>query len=392
MTLHFSLSHSLQNNLSFSIRQALTILQMPQQELCEWLEEELTKNPLLKASFKSPSFSSIPVEQIEKKPSLHEHLQEQIYQAISCEKKRKIALELLDSLDEKGYLSTTFKDLEIESVLPILQTLHPPGIFARNLQECLLLQLPKESIAYQVIRDFFPELQQKKLQKIKNALKIESLKPVLEMLKKVSMRPRDSFSPSYTQPIIADLAITKEENRWAIEIKEDYLPTIYLEELPKNFALSKEEKKVISSWKKSGKELLFAIQKRKELLQKITAFLVKKQMAYLEGQKELLPLSLEDLKKEFSLSKSTLSRALSQKYAETPRGLIPLKSLITSFVTQSKAQKLLLDLIAKEDRKKPLSDQEIMTELQKSGIEIARRTVVKYRKNLKIPSASLRKD
>lgn len=392
MALDFSLTSSLQNRLSLSIRQSLHILQMPQEELSLWLEEELIKNPLLKA-LPPPSFhSSIPIDQIEVKPSLHEHLLQQIYEAIPCEKKRAVAIELLAYLDEKGYLMEVPKELEISSLLPILQSLHPPGIFARNLQECLLLQLPKESIAYQLIRDFFLELQEKKLQKIQKALNLTSLKPILATLKKLTTRPAASFAPSYSQPIITDLKITKRENLWAIEIKEDYLPTIYLEELPKELKLSKEEKKIISSWKKSGKELLFAIEKRKELLQKITAFFVKKQAAYLEGKEGLAPLSLEDLKQEFSLSLSTLSRALSQKYVETPKGILPLKAFLSSSITQSEGQKILLELIKKENPKKPLSDQELMEMLQKKGIPIARRTVTKYRKKLKIPSASLRKD
>lgn len=369
------------------------MLQMPQHELAQWLLSEIEKNPLLELDIPS---SSAPyrkdIGELEALPTLHNLLVNQIEESFPDPKGKMLALSLLEHLDERGYLFPCPKDIPLDSILPILQSFHPPGIFARDLRECLLLQLPSDLPAYQIVNLCFQELLQGKFETIKKKTGISDLTAAIQTLARLPLRPADLFRKEHTQLAVADLSISKVEETWIVETIEDELPKIHFRtDYLALSSASKKEMQSLRSWIASGKWLLRSLKRRKLLLLEIGAFLARKQAAYLDQKGPLRPLILEELARHLHVHTSTLSRALSGKYAQTPRGLLPLNSLLSTDPNAEHAKHLLKQLIAKEDKARPLTDAIITKRLQESGLRLARRTVAKYRKNLKIGSASLRK-
>ena len=379
--------------LTFSMRQALHMLQMPQHELAQWLLSEIEKNPLLELDIPS---SSAPyrkdIAELEAPPTLHNLLLNQIEESFPNPKDKMLALSLLEHLDERGYLFPCPKDIPLDPVLPILQSFHPPGIFARDLRECLLLQIQPDSPAYQIVNLCFHELLHGKFETIKKKTGISDLTTAIQMLSRLTLRPADLFKKEHAQLAIADLSISKVEETWIVEAIEDELPKIHFRtDYLSLVCNSSKEMRSLRSWSASGKWLLRSLKRRKLLLLEIGAFLARKQAAYLDQKGPLRPLILEELAQHLHVHASTLSRALSGKYAQTPRGLLPLNSLLSTDPQAEHAKQLLRQLIAKEDKTRPLTDAIITKQLQESGLTLARRTVAKYRKNLRIGSASLRK-
>jgi RNA polymerase sigma-54 factor len=299
----------------------------------------------------------------------------------------KKALELLGQLDERGYLASPCAD---SPILSVLQSLDPPGIFARDLKECLLLQLPPHSLAYKIVDLCFHDLLHSRFKSIEKKMKITDLSSAIQSLAKLHFRPADLFQHECNPPIIADLSICQIGKTWIVESKDEELPKFHLRE--DYLALSPQsadEKIALRKWIASGKGLLRSLKRRRSILLEIGVFLVRKQAAYLSGRGPLQPLSMKELAEEVHLHESTLSRALADKYASTPRGILPLRSLVSSPAESAKSA--LQKLIEKEDRKSPLTDAELVAQLQTAGTKLSRRTVAKYRAELKIAPVSCRR-
>lgn len=378
--------------IAFSLRQALEMLQMPQQELGIWLLSEIERNPLLELTRSSLPTYAKDAEQIEAPRTLHDHLMSQIRERCPLPAERELAIRLLDHLDERGYLSSCPEEIPLDTLLPILQSFDPPGIFARDLRECLLLQLPPDSPAYGIVSHYFKDLLHGRFETIKKKTGLTDLAPAIQALSRLTLRPADLFRKEMTVCAIADLSISKIGRTWLIETREDELPKLsiradYLALCPE----SPEEKRSLRSWTASAKWLFRSLKRRRLLLLEIGAFLVRKQAAYLEQKGSLEPLTLQELSQHLGLHESTLSRALFGKHALTPRGLLPLRALLSSSPIADGAKQALQKLIAQEDKKNPLNDAEIVEQLKETGLTLARRTVAKYRKNLKIAPASRRK-
>ncbi len=378
--------------IAFSLRQALEILQMPQQELGQWLLSEIVRNPLLELNRSSQPTYAKDAAQIEAPRTLHDHLMSQIRERCPLPAERNLAIHLLEHLDERGYLSPCPEEVPLDTLLPILQSFDPPGIFARDLRECLLLQLQPETPAYGIVSRCFKDLLHGRFETIKKKTGLSDLAPAIQALSRLTLRPADLFKKEVAAPAIADLSISKIGRTWIVETREDELPELsiradYLALCPE----SPEEKRSLRSWIASAKWLLRSLKRRRLVLLEIGAFLVRKQAAYLEQKGSLQPLTLQELSQHLRLHESTLSRALSGKHALTPRGFLPLRALLSSAPVADGAKQALQKLIAQEDKQNPLNDAEIVARLKETGLTLARRTIAKYRKNLKIGSASRRK-
>ncbi len=372
--------------MTFALRQALEILQMPHLDLAQWLQGEIEKNPLLemdRAKAKVPFVGDFaaPV-------TLHEHLSSEIRDHFSDPSDRKKAFELMHLLDEKGFLPM---EVENSSVLSTLQSFDPPGIFARSLQESLLLQLKAKklthTLAYTLIDQCYEDLLHGRFSLLKKRLKTSELKGAIEILARLTFRPSAAFKEEIATPIIPDISIERTKDGWIIEVNEEHMPRVYMEEK----YLSLQEEETLRVFKTQAKWLFRSLDRRRKLLRAIARILLCKQAQFLDQKGPLTPFTVKELAEKLEIHESTVSRALFGKYMATPRGILPFKALLTSDAESKNAKELLEKLIASENKNSPLTDDELASALKKQGFRVARRTIAKYRSKLKIGSAAQRK-
>jgi RNA polymerase sigma-54 factor len=379
--------------MTYALRQSLEILQMTQLELAQWLRGEIEKNPLLELNHEKGArrFET----ELESTPTLYEHIQKQIRETFSLERETHIAEELANQLDERGFISSV--EERHQPVLSILQTFDPPGIFARNLQESLLLQLKakgkENSLPYQIVSHCFEDLLHGRYGAIRKKLNVSDLSSAISELSLLAFRPAHVFSHEPTVPILPDLAIAQIEGGWTIELIEDELPQFQMNE---NYETvdpeTHEELETMRDYKTSAKWVLRSLNRRRKLLRTLGKILVCKQAKFLSQKGPISQLTIQELTEKLGVHESTLSRALAGKYVATPRGIIPLRSLITSSPETENARLLLEKLVKGENKKEPLTDEQLAKELKAKGYKVARRTISKYRGQLKIGSASQRKN
>jgi RNA polymerase sigma-54 factor len=384
------------------MQQSLRILQLSQLELGALIAEEIEKNPLLEIESErfpcnsnsqkyDPSFPDI----IDA-PSLDEHVVRQIRQVFNSSHDQAKAEELAGQLDEKGFLSGPLT-AEQEQLLPVLQTLSPSGIFARSCQEGFIIQLEhlglKGSIAHTLVTNCYEDLLQKRFGKIEKKIPCSTsqLTKAIHMLSRLSMRPAATFRPVPCQPLYPDLQVIKVNKKWMLSPIEDALPKFRIQTDYQHLkGLPKEQKQILNGFRSSAKWLEQSIERRRELLFQLASYLIKCQTAYLNNEGPLTTISPAELATIFGVHESTISRALADKYIESPLGIIPLNSLISTLGTDP-AKQLLQRLILQENKQNPLTDDQLAAMLKKLGYSVARRTVAKYRLLCKIRSAKTRK-
>ncbi len=395
-----SLSPQKRLTMTFHLQKALRLLQMSQVELKMFLQEELEKNPFLEEI--APPISNISLEEIPYQESIYSKIITQITENFSEKSDQEIAKILLEHLNEKGFLSISLEEIQnehsialekITSILNTMQTFHPPGIFARNLQESLLLQLKalkmENTSAYHIAKHFFSDLLHGRYKKIQKESNIDHVKEAIHILSKLRLHPMEEESLSH--PVIEDFTLTQENEHWDYFLNESILPKISLQTHFETIELkTPEEKELVQHWTDSAKWLLRSLKKRRQLLMKIVFYILKYQIGYLLGNDPLKPLTLQEAASHLQVHESTVSRAISHKYIKTPKGLISIRSLFTLFPSTQTAKQVLEEIIRQENKEKPFKDQDLVIELQKKGIQIARRTVAKYRKELKIQPMALR--
>lgn len=380
--------------MTFALRQALEILQMPQLDLGQWLMDEIERNPLLELdSIRSKKRFE---EELPSPITLHEHLLTQIRENFLSRKDQLIAEEFLEHLDEKGFFTGSLEMSSNFEILSVLQTFDPPGIFARNLQEALLLQLRAkgkgETLAFNLVQNCFNDLLHGRYEIIKKRLKVADLSFAMNDLARLSLRPAHAFKKEPTYPIYPDLQIHKIEGGWTFELIEDELPQFHIQTQYFDLKIeSEQEKESLRLFKTQAKWIVRSLNRRRKLLREIGCILVRKQAAFLDQRGSLTPLSMKEVAEKLEIHESTLSRALAGKYASTPRGIIPLRSLFSADPAAENARMTLEQLIRSEDKKKPYTDDQLVKALENKGFKVARRTVAKYRSQLKLGSASQRK-
>jgi len=354
------------------------------------------------------------------KQSFAEYLMSQLRLATEDEQTRRIGEYIIGSLDDSGYLTCSLKEVadtfsveepEVERVLKIIQTFDPIGVGARDLKECLLIQLEAkgllDSLAARIVRDHFEEFKQKKYLDLSKALKAP-LKDIQDQAHVIgSLNPKPGLDILADEPkyVIPDLIVDLVGDRYIVTLNDRNVPRLrisqsYRDELQQNVELNDEAKEFIQGRLKNAKWLIQTIEQRRRTMIKVMEAIVEEQREFFEkGAASLRPLTLQQVASKIGMHESTVSRVTTNKYVQTPRGVYELKYFFSSSlstedgeeVSAKSAKMKIKAIIAKEDTRRPLSDQKIADILKKDGLIIARRTVAKYREQLNILPARHRK-
>lgn len=364
----------------------------------------------------APSYENF----VASKTSLSDHLAWQWQMTDINEEELRIGLEIIGNLSPDGYLKSSMEELaestcttpeDVEKVLAKVQDLDPTGVAARDLGECLMLQLKylglENSLAARVVAHHLPDLEKKNYQRIARALKVskEAVFAAERMILTLEPRPGRQFSSEEPQYISPDVFVYKMAEDYIIVLNEDGLPKLkvsqhYKDLLSADAGSSSQTKDYIQGKLRSAMWLIRSIHQRQRTIYRVTESIVRFQREFLDkGVEYLRPLVLRDVAEDVELHESTISRVTTNKYVHTPQGLFELKyffdSPINRFQGESLAsesvKKRIKQIITAEDPQKPLSDQRIVEILRGANIDIARRTVAKYREMLGIASSSKRK-
>lgn len=435
-----------------SMQQSIGLLLLPILELNTTITQELEENPLLEIKGEeteewpsslekdfiriSDTFNQnfsygqnftdddileeIP---IEKKISLEDKLLRQLKTELSGPLEIKIGEFVIGNLDENGYLKVTCEEISlmsgvddmdlIEKVIKIIQFFDPVGVGSRDIKECLLTQIEfkhnsNNSLARKIINDHLKELGNKKFNKIAKKLNVHvaEVKNALKIIASLEPKPARNYRPImpniYIKP---DITIKKDaENSYQIDINYKGLPRLQINPLYKRMLhknnLNDDEKNFIREKIKNAINFIKSIEQRGQTIQKIAEYILEKQKKFFEnGHLELIPMTLKDVATALNRNESTISRAITNKYVDTPKGTLPIKFFFSQKVSENgiypvssrSVKEELKALINAEPPSSPLSDQDIQKYFQKKGTHLARRTINKYRQAMHILPSYLRK-
>lgn len=415
-----------QLNLSQSLQQSLLILQLDVIDLTKYLEERSMDNPLIEVksnldSLMSSSAESRTSQIADKNESLFHYVLEQIQLTMRPTKLRKIVLGLVAYLDSSGYLltsdqelKTTLKtdDTQFKDALELLQQLDPPGIGARSLQECLVLQAERDAekiakMAVMFLKEHFEAILANKWQSVATTLQISpsDLAKIQRYIRNLLPTPSTNFVPDKTPYIYPELSVERNGNHLSLTLLNNGQPSInFAQEIYQRLVQTNDQRTraFLSEKKQEYISIRQAIVNRKQTLFRISEIIVAHQYAYLtKKQTYLEPLLLRDIAQQLQINESTVSRAIKDKYIQTPVGIFALRHFLSKrsnlhqyehSASSDQVLKLLKDLISHENPSHPLSDEKIVEILQnKSNIQVARRTIAKYRQKAGIANARQRK-
>jgi len=363
-------------------------------------------------------------------PPLLEQLHEQLTLSELQGEDVEIADFIIGNIDDRGYLACSAEEIaeamghevaEVERVLAVVQAFEPPGIGARDLRECLMIQLSQRDeagrdLAFQIVRDHMEDLTKRRFSRITRALSIpnEELRVAMDLIEKLQPSPGTASTSDYNglltldtevPYVTPDLIVEKVAEDWVVSLTDGNLPSLRINasyaKLLKDGRGSKDEIRTYVSKKlNDARWLINAINQRRSTMLKVANYLVRAQMDWFEqGPAFLRPMVLQDVADAVSMHVSTISRVSNGKYMQTPHGVFELKYFFDSRVHRDDGEDVsarsvkerITELIGAEDKAKPLSDQEIADVLGKEGLQIARRTVAKYRDQLGINSQRYRK-
>jgi RNA polymerase sigma-54 factor len=398
------------------LKKSIDLLQLSRLEIINKISKELDENPFLKKDQGNLSTTNLVdmdlLENLPNELTLQNHLETQLEDIRLSDSEKRIALVIIQSLEENGLLQIDLDDLEdlmeheystqqIKNVLiNIVQTLEPSGIGARNFKETIYIQLEKRGVSadeLEIANQILFNPQFSSFENAKNDLIMQfsenSIDVVLEKIKQCDLSPGLEFEPiNLIQPDLE--VIPSNDKSLDVQFKLDNFPLISLDKELEELVKDKKNKANKELKEKMGdaKWLIRAINKRNETVQNVGTLICKIQANFLlDKSPELKPITNIELAKELKISPSTVSRILRSKYIQTPKGAVSMKSLLASSV--SKTRKVtpmqLMEEIQKivKDEPKKLSDQKISDILNKRGFNLARRTISKYRKKISIPSS-----
>ncbi len=355
-------------------------------------------------------------------PSLTDILMEQLHLTTTDPEVLRAGEEIIGNIDTDGYLKATNEELTtgaqlteeiIIKALDLIQSFHPPGIAARDLRECLLIQLKlkgmNHSIEYQIIDEAMDLLGRKKYQEISRKFKLSSERTheILANIKTLQPKPGLAYSKPEAQNIVqAEAAILKnEDGEWEVILNSDPVPRLRISNTYKDLLADSHRDPNLKNYLKdrvrSGKFLIKCMHQRQHTLESILKEVVLLQQDFLEnGPKSLKPLTMSRIAQSVGVHETTVSRASANKYVTTPWGVLPMKYFFTSGyrtedgskMSNTSVKEAINELVSKEDKAKPLSDSDIVSTLKDRGIKLARRTVAKYRAELNILPSNLRKE
>jgi RNA polymerase sigma-54 factor len=356
--------------------------------------------------------------------TLRQHLLWQLQLTQMPERDKRIITLLIDALNEDGYLTQELDELasllppeleiepiELQIALKHLQNFDPPGVGARNLAECLALQLasmpentPYRNEALLVAQHHLPSLAARDYNKLKKILHVDDdgLRQTQSLITHLNPRPGAAFGAIETRYIVPDVIVRKIKGMWIASLNPDAMPKLrinrmYADILRRNRDSSSQQ---LATQLQEAKWLIKNVQQRFDTILRVSQAIVDRQRHFFEhGEVAMRPLVLREIAEAVDLHESTVSRVTTQKFMHTPRGIYELKYFFGSHVatetggacSATAIRALIKQLVSAEDQKKPLSDSQISEILSQQGIVVARRTIAKYRESLQIPAVSLRK-
>lgn len=437
------------------LRQAIQLLQFTSLELNEYLEQQIEENPLLE--WKNPTekhesldeytekeeeidwkeflnqWSSSPyrVEKdrnmeecnyenfISSSPTLKDNLFLQLNLLDISAEDKEIGEFLIEYIDENGYLTTSVEELaldlgkdikKVEKVLSLIQEFDPMGVGARDLKECLLIQIKRthntNSDVEKIIKNHLDDLAHNRLTKISKDLNldVEEVQNMCDYIKSLEPKPGRGYSSIEDQVkyIVPDATIEYIDGEYIILLNDITGPRLNVNSFYKNMMMQDKDPnttKYLTEKLNSALWIIRSIEQRRMTIYKVVESILKFQKEFFQtGEKALKPLTLKEVAEDINMHESTVSRATNGKYVQTPRGVYELKyffssglSTRTGDVSSTSIKASIKDLIEKEDPKRPYSDQKISDILKNKGIKISRRTVAKYRGEMDIPASNLRK-
>jgi RNA polymerase sigma-54 factor len=351
---------------------------------------------------------------------LEAHLLHQLRDRKISENQRLLVEFLAGSLDENGYLKIPPEEIqsitgvtsqEVDGAVDILHSLDPPGIGARSLQECLLLQIDRKKnlhpLARTIVADYWEYFEKQKTMPLSRLLEVDSRDTAraMEDIKKLDPKPGKQFfgGAGDDQVIIPDIIVKKRGRGWVSIINDVFIPDLKINEAYSDSIRDRKDEKAVKKFLRekhnSANWLMEAIQQRKRTMLKVMDAIIEHQYAFFEkgDESRLRPLTLREIADKTDLHPSTVSRVSNNKYVETPYGIFEIKYFFNSSmggdgdVAGVQIKNRIKDLIENESAQKPLSDQKISDILKEDGYTVARRTVAKYRDQLGIPTARMRK-
>lgn len=352
--------------------------------------------------------------------SLGDHLREQLSMEVLNDELRSAAEAVIGNLDDNGYLGSSVEELAESEAIPIpvmeeglrvVQLLDPSGVAARNLRECLLLQLAdraqEDSLAWRMVEEHIELLDGRHSKELCRSLNAtpEEIDAALELIRSLDPMPGSRFNSSGSQPVEPEIFIFKDGDQWVIQTLDEGVPQLRLNRnyrylLERSDSTDKNVRNYVKERYASALQLIKNIEQRKQTILKVCQLIVEKQGEFFElGADYLRPMMIKEIAEEIGVHPSTVSRAVANKYAHTPQGTLELRFFFTEAVqgpagnTTSllAVKRLVKRIIDAEDAAKPLTDEQIMERLHDEGIDVTRRTVAKYREDLKIPSTHHRR-
>jgi RNA polymerase sigma-54 factor len=361
--------------------------------------------------------------------SLIENLTEQLHMLDLDEEEMFLADEILGNIDEDGYLRRSLEEIlndvnsihkinlsfeQASRVLQKIQTLDPPGIGSRTIEECLLVQIlvmedhdpSVKANAERIIREYFDLFKKKHYEEIskKSDINLEDLEKAVILIQKLNIKPGEGQFTSTENTIIPDFIVTSDDGEIVISLNDGNVPPLRLNKTYQSLLSRKTDKETKDFARKNyeaAKWFLSAIYQRRDTMMRVMRAIVEKQREFfLEGETNLKPIIYKDIADIVKLDISTISRTVRGKYVQTDYGTFELKYFFSEKlesqsgeeVSNKQVMMLIKDIISEENKKKPLTDEEIVTILKERNFTIARRTVAKYREGMNIPVARMRKN
>lgn len=351
--------------------------------------------------------------------SLQEHLETQLGMLDLDPAEREIGRLLIGCIDEDGFLSTSIDELvltgferePLERILELIQTFEPVGVGASDLRESLLIQLRRageeDTVAYQIVANHLQALGSRKLPDIASSLglSVEQVVNAAEHIGNLEPKPGREFSNESATYLMPEVFVYLEDGEYVVHLNNEFIPHLrisrHYREVIENENTTKETRKYLIEKVKSGEFMIRSIHQRQDTIRDIAEEIVRVQTPFLdEGVSKLRPLTMAEVAERIGKHETTVSRAIANKYISTPRGVFEMKYFFTpgykskdgDDVSNAAVKRIIAELVDAEDKLKPLSDAAMERTLKERGMKIARRTIAKYREEMKILPSHMRKE
>src|SRR6202167_807535 len=369
-------------------------------------EQEVSERPSFEKFLSSPT-------------GLADHLTWQLSVTISSDTVKELAESIIGNLDENGYLTASTEELvqsgkfsqdDLDDALAVVQDFDPIGVGARDLRECLLLQLkafdPQNTLAQQIVSEHLKQVQSNQLKEIARALNrpLEVVKRSLEVIKRLDPRPGLRYNKTEPRLVEPDVYFRKVDDQWQVFLNEDDMPQLRLSPTYRRLlardAADRDVRNYVKERFTAAIQLMKNIEQRKHTILRVCHSILRRQGDFLDyGPDHLKPMMIKEVAEEVGVHPSTVSRAVANKYVHTPQGVLELRSFFSESVngpqgsdmSLSSLKRRVKQMIDEENTAHPLTDEQITKKLNDEGIHVTRRTVAKYREDLRIPSTHRRR-